>query len=107
MLLLHSFDTEDRDIEILLVDALSKIPSSVELGFKIDLESLDEQTCIDLPANWNYSRQNKGMVCIRTLQTLQLFYSGVSNTILECCTMLLQNLPSNSTLHILTTSCNK
>ena len=48
MLLLHSFDTEDEDIEILLVDALSKIPSSVELGFKIDLESLDEQTCIDL-----------------------------------------------------------
>ena len=38
----------DEDIEILLVDALSKIPSSVELGFKIDLESLDEQTCIDL-----------------------------------------------------------
>ena len=37
----------DEDIEILLVDALSKIPSSVELGFKIDLESLDEQTCID------------------------------------------------------------
>ena len=48
MLLLHSFDTEDEDIEILLVDALSKIPSSVELGFKIDLKSLDEQTCIDL-----------------------------------------------------------
>ena len=33
MLLLHSFDTEDEDIETLLVDALSKIPSSVELGF--------------------------------------------------------------------------
>ena len=47
MLLLHSFDTEDEDIEILLVHALSKILSSVELGFKIDLESLDEQTCID------------------------------------------------------------
>ena len=47
MLLLHSLDTEDEDIEILLVDALSKIPSSVELGFKIDLDSLDEQTCID------------------------------------------------------------
>ena len=47
MLLLHSFDTEDDDIEIVLVDVLSKIPSSVELGFKTDLESLDEQTCID------------------------------------------------------------
>ena len=47
MLLLHSLDTEDEDIEILLVDALSKILCSVELGFKIDLESLDEQTCID------------------------------------------------------------
>lgn len=48
MLLLHAFDTEDKDIEILLVDALSKVPPSVDLGFKIYLESLDEQTCIDL-----------------------------------------------------------
>ena len=48
MLLLHAFDTDDEDIEILLVDALSKVPSSVDIGFKIDLESLDEQTSIDL-----------------------------------------------------------
>ena len=48
MLLLHAVDTEDEDIEILLVDALRKVPCSVDLGFKIDLESLDEQTCIDL-----------------------------------------------------------
>ena len=48
MLLLHAVDTEDEDIEILLVDALRKVLCSVDLGFKIDLESLDEQTCIDL-----------------------------------------------------------
>ena len=41
---------------------------------------------------WNYSHQNKGRVCIRTLQTFQLFYSGLANTILECCTMLFQYL---------------
>ena len=48
MLLLHAVDTEDEDIEILLVDALRKVPCNVDLGFKIDLESLDELTCIDL-----------------------------------------------------------
>ena len=48
MLLLHAFDTDDEDIEILVVDALSKVPSSVDIGFKIDLENLDEQTSIDL-----------------------------------------------------------
>ncbi|XP_068708323.1 uncharacterized protein [Montipora foliosa] len=48
MLLLHASDTDDEDIEILLVDALSKVPSSVDIGFKIDLENLDEQTSIDL-----------------------------------------------------------
>ena len=48
MLLLHAFDTENEAIEVLLVDASSKVPSSVDLGFKIDLESPDEQTCIDL-----------------------------------------------------------
>ena len=42
-MLLHAVDTE-----ILLVDALHKVLCSVDLGFKIDLESLDEQTCIDL-----------------------------------------------------------
>ena len=47
MLLLYSFETEDEEIEILL-DALSKIRSSVKLDFKIDLGSFDEQTCIDL-----------------------------------------------------------
>ena len=33
MPLLHAVDTEDEDIEILLVDALRKVPCSVDLGF--------------------------------------------------------------------------
>ncbi|PFX13259.1 Pogo transposable element with KRAB domain [Stylophora pistillata] len=48
MLLLHTFVTGDEDIEILLANALSEVPCGVDLGLKIDLESLDEQTYIDL-----------------------------------------------------------
>ena len=48
MLLLHADDAEDEDIEVLLVDALSRVPSSADYGFKINLESLEEQVCIDL-----------------------------------------------------------
>ena len=46
MLPLRAFDTEDENIEIILLGALSKVPSNVDLGFKIDLERLDEQTFI-------------------------------------------------------------
>lgn len=48
MLLLHADDTDDEDLEILLVDAFCKQPSSTELGYIINLESVDEQVCIDL-----------------------------------------------------------
>ena len=46
MLPLRAFDTEDENIEIIFLGALSKVPSNVDLGFKIDLERLDEQTFI-------------------------------------------------------------
>ena len=48
MLLLHADDTENEDIEIFLIDALNKVPLSSDFGFKINLESVDEQACIDL-----------------------------------------------------------
>ena len=48
MLLLHADDTGDEDIEIFLIDALNKVPLSSDFDFKINLESVDEQACIDL-----------------------------------------------------------
>jgi len=39
---------DDEDFEILLVDALCKEPSPAMLGFKINLDSLEEQTSIEL-----------------------------------------------------------
>ena len=48
MFLLRAFDTQDENIEIILLYALNKVPSNVDLGFKIDLERLDEQTFIYL-----------------------------------------------------------
>jgi hypothetical protein len=48
LLLLHADDPQDEDIEILLVDAIIKQPKSVCGAFKINLESFEEQECIDL-----------------------------------------------------------
>ena len=76
MLLLHAFDTENEDIEVHLVDALSKVPSSVDLGFKIDLVSPIDLVRVIL----NYSRDNKGMV-FKPCNIL-------AKTILEYCTVL-------------------
>lgn len=50
MLLLYAADMQDMqdELEILLLDALSKEPSQNKVGFKINLETLEEQTCIEL-----------------------------------------------------------
>lgn len=48
MLLLYTADMDDDDFDILLVDALYKEPSPATLGFKINLDSLEEQTSIEL-----------------------------------------------------------
>ena len=48
MLLLSTTDMDDEDFEILLVDALCKEPSPAMFGFKINLDSLEEQTSIEL-----------------------------------------------------------
>lgn len=48
MMLLHADDPEDEDLENLLVDALCHEASSVSFAFKINLESNDEQVCINL-----------------------------------------------------------
>lgn len=48
MMLLHADDPEDEDLENLLVDALCHEASSVSFSFKINLESIDEQVCINL-----------------------------------------------------------
>ena len=46
MFLLYAADKDDDDI--LLVDALYKEPSPATFGFKINLDSLDEQMSIEL-----------------------------------------------------------
>ena len=38
---------DDEDLEILLLDALTQEPSSADFGFKINLESLAEEMCIE------------------------------------------------------------
>lgn len=48
MLLLYAADKDDDDFDILLVDALYKEPSPATFGFKINLDSLDEQMSIEL-----------------------------------------------------------
>ena len=48
MLLLYAADMDDKDFDILLVDALCKEPSPAMFGFKINLDSLAEQTSIEL-----------------------------------------------------------
>lgn len=42
MFFFYVVDIEDEDIEIFFVDVLCKVLCSVDLGFKIDFESLDE-----------------------------------------------------------------
>ena len=48
MLLHYAADMDDEDFEILLVGALCKEPSRAMFGFKINVDSLEEQTSIEL-----------------------------------------------------------
>ena len=48
MLLLYTADMDDKDFQILLVDALGKESAPAMFGFKIYLDSLEEQTSIEI-----------------------------------------------------------
>ena len=48
MLLLYATDMDDDDFDILLVDALYNEPSPAMFGFKINLDSLEQQMSVEL-----------------------------------------------------------